>query len=130
MLLGESEESSCKVILIGTMQRLGISYHFEEEIRSILSSISMGTANDRRVDDVASMALKFRLLRENKKLRRPVEAVRGGSRVLNSGPTRERRWSTAGPTRSERRCSTGGRAAGAGAGGARKSTARVARTLH
>ncbi|KAG2536770.1 hypothetical protein PVAP13_9NG219500, partial [Panicum virgatum] len=67
MLLGESEESSCKVILIGTMQRLGISYHFEEEIRSILSSISMGTANDRRVDDVASMALKFRLLRENKK---------------------------------------------------------------
>ncbi|RLN38979.1 hypothetical protein C2845_PM01G35840 [Panicum miliaceum] len=57
MLLGKSEGPSCK--------RLGISYHFEEDIRSILSSISMETANDRRVDDVASMALKFRLLREN-----------------------------------------------------------------
>ncbi|PUZ38084.1 hypothetical protein GQ55_9G168800 [Panicum hallii var. hallii] len=65
MLLGKSEESSCKVNLIGTIQRLGISYHFEEEIRSILSSISMETANDRHGDGVASMALKFRLLREN-----------------------------------------------------------------
>ncbi|PAN46259.1 hypothetical protein PAHAL_9G173300 [Panicum hallii] len=65
MLLGKSEESSCKVNLIGTIQRLGISYHFEEEIRSILSSISTETANDRHVDGVASMALKFRLLREN-----------------------------------------------------------------
>ncbi|KAG2547602.1 hypothetical protein PVAP13_9KG112900 [Panicum virgatum] len=45
--------------------RLGISYHFEEDIRNILSSISMEIANDRRVDDVASIALKFRLLREN-----------------------------------------------------------------
>lgn len=65
MLLGKSEESSCKVDLIGTIQRLGISYHFEEEIRSILSSISMETANDWHVDGVASVALKFRLLREN-----------------------------------------------------------------
>ena len=65
MLLGKSEESSCKATLIGTMQRLGISYHFEEDIRNILSSISMEIANDRREDDVASIALKFRLLREN-----------------------------------------------------------------
>ncbi|CAL4934632.1 unnamed protein product [Urochloa decumbens] len=70
MLLNNNTESSCKVKLIDTMQRLGISYHFEEEIRSILSSISMEieTANVRHVDDdddVASMALKFRVLREN-----------------------------------------------------------------
>ncbi|CAL4934633.1 unnamed protein product [Urochloa decumbens] len=66
MLLNKAE-SSCKVKLIDTMQRLGISYHFDEEIRSILSSISMETANVRYVDDddVASMALKFRVLREN-----------------------------------------------------------------
>ncbi|CAN6282319.1 unnamed protein product [Urochloa humidicola] len=67
MLLNKGESSFCKVKLIDTMQRLGISYHFDEEIRSILSSISMEAANVRHVDDddVASMALKFRVLREN-----------------------------------------------------------------
>ncbi|CAN6292773.1 unnamed protein product [Urochloa humidicola] len=67
MLINKGESSSCKVKLIDTMQRLGISYHFDEEIRSILSSISMEAANVRHVDDddVASMALKFRVLREN-----------------------------------------------------------------
>ncbi|KAF8722048.1 hypothetical protein HU200_022677 [Digitaria exilis] len=46
----------------------GISYHFEEEFQSILSSISLEPANFRHSmggDDVAYMDLKFRLLREN-----------------------------------------------------------------
>jgi hypothetical protein len=62
-MLMNKAESSCKLNLIDTMQRLGISYHFEEEIRSILSTMSMEPVNVRH--DVASTALKFRLLREN-----------------------------------------------------------------
>jgi hypothetical protein len=65
ILLNKAETSNCKLNLIDTMQRLGISYHFEEEIRSILSTISMEPVNVRHADDVASTALKFRLLREN-----------------------------------------------------------------
>jgi hypothetical protein len=64
-MLMNKAESSCKLNLIDTIQRLGISYHFQEEIRSILSTISMDPVNVRHADDVASTALKFRLLREN-----------------------------------------------------------------
>ncbi|XP_062225032.1 (-)-alpha-terpineol synthase-like isoform X2 [Phragmites australis] len=60
-LMINKPEPSAKLRLIDTMQRLGISYHFEEEINDSLSSISMDSA----MDATAVMALRFRLLREN-----------------------------------------------------------------
>nr|AXT98924.1 isoprene synthase [Arundo plinii] len=64
-LLINKPEPSAKLRLIDTMQRLGISNHFEEEISAILSSISQESAKAPFMDDVASMALKFRMLRGN-----------------------------------------------------------------
>ncbi|KAF8666152.1 hypothetical protein HU200_053868 [Digitaria exilis] len=65
MLLKKAESAS-KLYTIDAMQRLGISYHFEEEISDILNSVSKEKAKEQHADgDLASAALKFRLLREN-----------------------------------------------------------------
>ncbi|NP_001183298.1 (-)-alpha-terpineol synthase [Zea mays] len=65
MLLKKVEPSS-KLQTIDAMQRLGISYHFEDEISNILYSISNeSTKAQYTYDNIAFTALKFRLLREN-----------------------------------------------------------------
>ncbi|KAL6653056.1 hypothetical protein ACP70R_011981 [Stipagrostis hirtigluma subsp. patula] len=65
LLDNEASSSSSKLRLIDAMQRLGISYRFEEEISGILSCFSMEADEVQNMDDVASTALKFRLLRQN-----------------------------------------------------------------
>lgn len=65
MLLEKAEPSS-KLQTIDVMQRLGISYHFQDEISNILYSISNESAKDQHTyDNIAFTALKFRILREN-----------------------------------------------------------------
>lgn len=65
MLLKKVEPSS-KLQTIDAMQRLGISYHFEDEISNILYSVSNESTKDQYTyDNIAFTALKFQLLREN-----------------------------------------------------------------
>jgi len=55
-----------KLRVIDTLQRLGVAYHFDEEIRDLLKSVSMEGQDIDRMDDAHLMTLLFRLLRENK----------------------------------------------------------------
>nr|AFQ20808.1 S-(+)-linalool synthase [Cinnamomum osmophloeum] len=51
-----------QMVMIDNLQRLGIDYHFREEIESILCSLS---ENDDAISSIHDVALRFRLLREH-----------------------------------------------------------------
>nr|QCT83300.1 geraniol synthase [Gardenia jasminoides] len=48
--------------LIDTLQRLGLAYHFEDDMNAILSQLS---SSDQSGEDLLTTALRFRLLRHN-----------------------------------------------------------------
>ncbi|KAL5998580.1 threalose-6-phosphate phosphatase [Asimina triloba] len=50
--------------LINEIQRLGVAYHFETEIRSALNRIYNAENNDNDEEDIYAVALRFRLLRQ------------------------------------------------------------------
>ncbi|KAE8125664.1 hypothetical protein FH972_020443 [Carpinus fangiana] len=72
MLMAPGEESSQKLNLIDAIQRLGVSYHFENEIQEILQQLHKSTLHDSPDheddvddDDLYTIALRFRLLRQH-----------------------------------------------------------------
>jgi hypothetical protein len=71
MLIAPGEESSQKLNLIDVIQRLSVSYHFENEIQEILQQLHKSTLHDSHDheddddDDLYTVALRFRLLRQH-----------------------------------------------------------------
>ncbi|KAB2086437.1 hypothetical protein ES319_A04G031500v1 [Gossypium barbadense] len=67
MMLGNMVDSLEKLELIDTLQRLGLSYHFEAEINKTLKNISIdriGTVAWKK-DNLYATVLEFRLLRQH-----------------------------------------------------------------
>ncbi|XP_062079567.1 myrcene synthase, chloroplastic-like [Humulus lupulus] len=67
-ILVETENSLAQLELIDLMQRLGISYHFENEINTILKKKYTSINNDHINDpnyNLYAIALEFRLLRQH-----------------------------------------------------------------
>ncbi|KAF3325415.1 Alpha-terpineol synthase [Carex littledalei] len=62
-LIRKETEPAKKLRLVDAMQRLGVAYHFDGEIKEVLGSISKSESAFK--EDVLSMSLFFRLLREN-----------------------------------------------------------------
>ncbi|CAK9185518.1 unnamed protein product [Ilex paraguariensis] len=59
-LLTSEKEPCAQLKLIDSMQRLGVAYHFEEEIRDSLNQV-----RDVVMGDLYTTALQFRLMREH-----------------------------------------------------------------
>ena len=57
-----------KLILIDTLERLGVGYHFEQEIEDQLREIFFFQSQDKDQDnyDLFATALQFRLLRQHR----------------------------------------------------------------
>ncbi|CAA2977604.1 terpene synthase 10-like [Olea europaea subsp. europaea] len=67
IMLDEATEPQDQLNLIDDLQRLGISYHFEDEIKHILTFINRkdDKNNEPRIKDLYATALEFRLLRQH-----------------------------------------------------------------
>ncbi|GER53347.1 germacrene-D synthase [Striga asiatica] len=66
LLVHTPDDSSCKLDLIDTIQRLGVGYHFEKEIDKSLQNIHGACIleYDHKDDDLRVVSLRFRLLRQ------------------------------------------------------------------
>ena len=68
LIVAPVENPSEKLDLIDSVQRLGVSYHFENEIEIVLQqirdSLSYNFNNKHGNDDLYTIALHFRLLRQ------------------------------------------------------------------
>ncbi|KAJ4783019.1 Pinene synthase [Rhynchospora pubera] len=62
-LIQKETEPAKMLRLVDAIQRLGVAYHFDGEVKEVLGSISKSESAFK--DDVLSMSLHFRLLREN-----------------------------------------------------------------
>ena len=60
-LLATVKEHCDQLDLINTMQRLGVAYHFEKDIKDILAKL----VDANIASDLYTVALQFRLLRQN-----------------------------------------------------------------
>nr|QWQ79570.1 TPS12 [Juglans sigillata] len=67
MLTATVEKPSKKLNLVDAIQRLGVSYHFDNEIQAILQQLQKTHESDdpEYHDDLYTVALLFRLLRQN-----------------------------------------------------------------
>ncbi|KAL2476851.1 Tricyclene synthase [Forsythia ovata] len=67
MMLDESKEPLDQLELIDDLQRLGISYHFQDEIKQILTIINKKYSENHEpeIKDLYATALEFRLLRQH-----------------------------------------------------------------
>ena len=67
MMLDKMVDPVNKLELINLLQKLGLSYHFEEDIKKLLKSIYDNISNNDTWDKEASyvVALKFQLLRQH-----------------------------------------------------------------
>lgn len=65
-MFAAAEKSSERLRLIDSIQRLGLSYHFEDEINEILEHIQKSSKVDDEEEDLYIIALRFRLLRQHR----------------------------------------------------------------
>lgn len=63
MLHNIATDPISQIDMIDSLQRLGVAYHFEEEITESLSKLNENTLSD---GDLNATALRFRLLRHHR----------------------------------------------------------------
>lgn len=62
-LIKETRDTSSRLQIIDSMQRLGVAYHFEEEIKDAINHLV--DLDDTTASDLFTTALRFRLLRQH-----------------------------------------------------------------
>ncbi|KAI9085911.1 hypothetical protein K1719_031988 [Acacia pycnantha] len=65
IILSETVNPLDQLVLIDTLQRLGLNYHFKEEINKILGNVYNNVDNFKSEQNLHAIALEFRLLRQH-----------------------------------------------------------------
>ena len=61
-VIKDARDTSSRLEFIDSMQRLGVAYHLEEEIKEAIDLVHL---DDTTTDDLSTTALRFRLLRQH-----------------------------------------------------------------
>ena len=66
MMLAKAEKPLDQLELIDLLQRLGISYHFEDEIKTLVTGLYCNYMDDEwKKENLRATALEFRILRQH-----------------------------------------------------------------
>ncbi|PHU21141.1 Germacrene C synthase [Capsicum chinense] len=66
MLVETPDNSTQKLVLIDAIQRLGVAYHFKNEIKTSIQNIFDESEESNKDDDLYVVALRFRLVRQQR----------------------------------------------------------------
>ncbi|KAL3329417.1 hypothetical protein AABB24_036485, partial [Solanum stoloniferum] len=66
MLVESPNNSTQKLVLIDTIQRLGVEYHFKNDIETSIQNIFEESQQSKNDDDLYIVALRFRLVRQQR----------------------------------------------------------------
>lgn len=66
LIMGQGNTARDKLVLIDTLERLGVAYHFDQEIEDQIQEIFHLQSEQEKEDDLFTTALRFRLLRQHR----------------------------------------------------------------
>ncbi|KAL1817534.1 hypothetical protein ACET3Z_020108 [Daucus carota] len=83
LIHAETDDPLAKLELLDTVQRLGLNYRFQNDVKQAVDVIYNDISDESLSDDLYTTALQFRMLRELAWIYRVTRCVRSGGSKMN-----------------------------------------------